>query len=1450
MPDFFDDISLNWSLNATVGPDGLLYVGEYNGNSDRIHKFDPATGAYLGVFVASKSAGLDGPAGMEFGPDGNLYVASNFSQEILRFDGLTGAPIGTGPLAGKFVTAGSGGLNEPDDITFGPDGDLYVTSFNTDQVLRYDGMTGEFKEVFIEADPSKLDKPSELVFGPDGNLYVTSVGTNQVVRYLADGAFDRVFTSGVTMNEPRGAVFGPDGDLYVADIDAIRRFDGTTGIYTGGTLASSPDVDWPTQFTFLPSQQVLVNPINDAPVVSAPGSALAATEQTNLSIEGVGIGVDDVDAGMGTATATLAVGEGVLTVVVGDSGVAIDSGDGTGNVVLSGRVSDLDKLLIGNSTGTITYYNGSDTPSASTTLSVTVDDGGDTGADPGDSGTPTSESGSNSVTINIVATNDPAIIGGVDTGSLTEDSGAVGGYLDAGGGLTATDPDNPDDTFTAATHRGALGKLTIDGSGTWSYSVDNSLPGIQALAAGATVDDVITVTSIDGTTHDITITITGNAAPTAQDDLSYTIDEDGVLTADWWDTDWTHRSTITLDNSGQTETLTDFPVLVVLNSGNINYALTQSDGADLRFFDADGNALAYDIEEWNASGDSYVWVKVPQIGGGDVTDITMYWGNATATSAENASAVWSNGYTAVHHLHDDFNDATVQRNTAINSGSTDTAGRVGDGQLFDGSDDLLSLGADPSLHDLFNGGGTVSAWVYVEDWGQNGYGRIFDKSGDLTPSTTGWALELFGSQQALLFQVGFSGGVGQWATVNSSVSEDAWNHVSLNYDSSDPSNVPEIYVNGTLQLLNGSYTNQPGALETAGDDSGYDLRVGGFSTVPVDTRSFDGVIDNVQISSTARSVDWIQAQYLATSGTFASVGDAESIGTSTAGVLDNDTTVDPHTPRATSLDTTGTLGLVTLNEDGTFTYDTNSQFDYLADGDDTTDTFSYTLDDGVNPPTVATVTITVTGTNDAPVARPDGVHLSFDGTDYVRVADDASLQVTGSNTVTMEAWINHDGTGTGSQLIVNKEGEYELGITADTGEIKFAIALPGNTWSWHNTGHFVTAGEWTHVAVSFDGSFARTYINGQLVDEFAQAGPIGEVYPTYDSLTIGGRENATDQRFTGQIDEVRVWRDARTQGEIQGAMNGLLAGTEPDLAGYWRLDEFASGTVVDYSGNGNDGVFGSGLEAPVYQGYATNQDSVLSIVAGSGVLANDSDADGDSLVVSAVNGNAGDVGSQIALGSGALLTLNGDGSYVYDPNGAFDALDAGEQATDTFRYTVSDGSLDSGEVTVTIIITGVNDSPTTAGLSNVTVDEDAPATVVDLHATFADLEDADTAFVYTIENNTNTALFTSTAIAGGNLTLDYAADVSGSADITVRATDTGGLWVESAFTVTVNAVNDEPTLTLGGNQSVGYESGAHTVGGFASALPGGGADEAGQTFIYNVSNDNNALFSVQPTINA
>jgi len=78
--------------------------------------------------------------------------------------------------------------------------------------------------------------------------------------------------------------------------------------------------------------------------------------------------------------------------------------------------------------------------------------------------------------------------------------------------------------------------------------------------------------------------------------------------------------------------------------------------------------------------------------------------------------------------------------------------------------------------------------------------------------------------------------------------------------------------------------------------------------------------------------------------------------------------------------------------------------------------------------------------------------------------------------------------------------------------------------------------------------------------------------------------------------------------------------------------------------------------------------------------------------VTEVNGVTASVGTQITLASGALLTMSADGTFDYDPNGAFNGLDDGETGTDSFTYTIAqDGATDTA--TVTITLNGENDAP-------------------------------------------------------------------------------------------------------------------------------------------------------------
>ena len=120
-------------------------------------------------------------------------------------------------------------------LAFGPDGLLYVStqsSKNTGNVLRINVKMGQFIDTFI----ASIDTALEMTFGPDGNLYVVKSGSNifQILRFDGTtGDFIDVFASGLSL--PQDLTFGPDGNLYVSNATgSISRFDGSTGTAIGG----------------------------------------------------------------------------------------------------------------------------------------------------------------------------------------------------------------------------------------------------------------------------------------------------------------------------------------------------------------------------------------------------------------------------------------------------------------------------------------------------------------------------------------------------------------------------------------------------------------------------------------------------------------------------------------------------------------------------------------------------------------------------------------------------------------------------------------------------------------------------------------------------------------------------------------------------------------------------------------------------------------------------------------------------------------------------------------------------------------------------------------------------------------------------------------------------------------------------------------------------------------
>lgn len=246
---------LDGALGIVIGPDGHVLVASEESN--KVLRFDGATGAFIDAFVGDdpdtpgdETGGLSGPGAVLFGPDGALYVSSFDSDAILRYDGATGAFLDV------FVAAGAGGLDGPDaGMVFGPDGDLYVPSYYSDEVLRYDGVTGEPLGAFTPADGT-LSRPRTLLFVGE-HLLVTSEGSGEVVRFAADtGAFVDVLVAKSTglLTEPSGMAQTADGVLLVVSIGdkSVEAFALDSGEHLGTRVGAAGGLQAPTHMIVRP----------------------------------------------------------------------------------------------------------------------------------------------------------------------------------------------------------------------------------------------------------------------------------------------------------------------------------------------------------------------------------------------------------------------------------------------------------------------------------------------------------------------------------------------------------------------------------------------------------------------------------------------------------------------------------------------------------------------------------------------------------------------------------------------------------------------------------------------------------------------------------------------------------------------------------------------------------------------------------------------------------------------------------------------------------------------------------------------------------------------------------------------------------------------------------------------------------------------------------------------
>ena len=228
------------------------------------------------------------------------------------------------------------------------------------------------------------------------------------------------------------------------------------------------------------------------------------------------------------------------------------------------------------------------------------------------------------------------------------------------------------------------------------------------------------------------------------------------------------------------------------------------------------------------------------------------------------------------------------------------------------------------------------------------------------------------------------------------------------------------------------------------------------------------------------------------------------------------------------------------------------------------------------------------------------------------------------------------------------------------------------------------------------------------------------------------------------------------------------------------------------------------------------------------VATNDTDVDQNSTLTYALNAPV------------AGLTLNANGTYSFDPTDpAYDRLSAGQTTQVVANYTVSDGQGGTSTSTLTITVTGTNDAPVITSGATASVDENAAVSTVvyDASATDADGD----AVTYSL-TGADAALFTIDAMTGEvRLTAPANFEADATYNITVVATDAGGLSDSQDVTVTVNDVNEAPVVTSGATASVDENAATATVVYDAAAT-----DPDGDTLVYSLSGPDAALFTIDP----
>jgi VCBS repeat-containing protein len=561
----------------------------------------------------------------------------------------------------------------------------------------------------------------------------------------------------------------------------------------------------------------------------------------------------------------------------------------------------------------------------------------------------------------------------------------------------------------------------------------------------------------------------------------------------------------------------------------------------------------------------------------------------------------------------------------------------------------------------------------------------------------------------------------------------------------------------------------------------------------------------------------------------------------------------------------GTYGTIQINSDGSYTYNASntSAIDSAATGSHLTDTFTYQASDGHGG--TATQTITITLDRPPTVVADSGAAVeSASGTGNVltndsdRDGDSLVVSAVNGNSLNVGQSVN----GTYGTIQINSDGSYTYNASNTS-------AIDSAATGSHLTDTFTYQASDGHggfstqtITVTLDraptvandvnaategGSASENTANGVLANDSDRDG---------DSLTVsavGGSSANVNTSYATTYGHITLNSDGSYSytADNTAAINAAPTGSHPiDLINL---------TVSDGHGGTTNETLSITIDRPVNGGAdSLNAFENTTATVGSGspvnanLLANDSDPDGDSFAITAVNGSAANLNNQITLASGALLTVHADGTYTYDPNHAFDYLAAAGSGasdttgTDSFTYTLTGGVV----VNVTVTINGVDSNDTLIGTAgndtinggngdDIIYDDNGLNSGKDPHDTSAGHSGGIDSFSGGIGDDT--------IVMGANLTAaDQIDGGTGTDRVILNGDYSGGLTFTSTTMVNVeyltltaghsyDLVMDNATVTpgntlrvqagnLGSSDAVTFDASNDTTGGAYNIVTGAGND--------------------------